>query len=177
MGKVKDFFDIAARTALTIGNPIYGLKNSIDIVLPGAGKSIDEGIKGLGIKAKALADGTTATKQEVENIKESLLNTLIKLGKQLIEALKAEQISAGAAVQANTVNAKSTPAPGAGNGAPAAGKAAPAAKSIAAPAAEKLKIGMDELIQKTAAPVAGVQKSVAEAAKSVSQEQGKAPVR
>ena len=171
MGKVMDALKIAGDAVLIAANPFVQIKKAAEF-LPGAAKSAAEGAKGIGIFMNSVRDGSLAAKMEFENMKNSLLNMVIKLAKQLLEGVKEEQMTTGEAIQDKAEASKNA-------------ASAPGAQSMANPAAaaggkqmtKQIQFGMDELLKKTAGPVANAEKTIADAAKTVPGSQEKTPTR
>lgn len=171
MGKVMDALKIAGDAVLIAANPFMQVKKAVEF-LPGAWQSATEGVKGIGIFMNSVRDGSLAAKMEFENMKNSLLNMVIKLAKQLLEGVKEEQLTTGEAIQDKaeaSKNAVSTPG--------AQAMANPAAAASGKQMTKQIQFGMDELLKKTAGPVANAEKSIADAAKTVPGSQEKTPTR
>ena len=171
MGKIGDTLGILGEAASIMTSPVRQIPIAVKFI-PGAWQSATEGVKGIGIFLNSVRDGSLAAKMEFENMKNSLLNIVIKLAKQLLEGMKEEQMTTGEAIQDKAEASKNA-------------ASAPGAQSMANPAAaaggkqrtKQIQFGMDELLKKTAGPVANAEKSIADAAKTVPGRQEKTPTR
>lgn len=171
MGKIGDTLGILGEAASIMTSPVRQIQKAVEFI-PGAWQSATEGVKGIGIFMNSVRDGSLAAKMEFENMKNSLLNMVIKLAKQLLEGVKEEQLTTGEAIQNKAAASKNA-------------ASAPDAQSMANPAAaasgkqmtKQIQFGMDELLKKTAGPVANAEKTIADAAKTVPGSQEKTPTR
>ena len=171
MGKIGDTLGILGEAASIMTSPVRQIPIAVKLI-PGAWQSATEGVKGIGIFLNSVRDGSLAAKMEFENMKNSLLNMVIKLAKQLLEGVKEEQLTTGEAIQDKAEASKNAAsAPG------AQAMANPAAAASGKQMTKQIQFGMDELLKKTAGPVANAEKTIADAAKTVPGSQEKTPTR